>query len=75
MPSTVIASTEYDASTRTLLVKYVSGMMYRYKDVPAEVYSEMRAAFSKGQFLNRFIKGKYAFEKITGTLGEDLPKP
>jgi hypothetical protein len=39
-------------------------MVYRYKEVPAEVYGEMRAAFSKGQFLNRFIKGKYAFEKV-----------
>jgi hypothetical protein len=64
MPSSVIASMNYDASRRTLLIRYVSGLVYRYKDVPAEVYDEMRAAFSKGQFLNRFIKGKYAFEKV-----------
>jgi hypothetical protein len=64
MPSTVVASMNYDAMNRTLLVRYVSGMLYRYLDVPAEVYAEMRAASSKGQFLNRFIKGKYAFEKI-----------
>jgi len=55
----------YDAHTRSLLIRYVSGMVYRYLDVPAEVYAQMRAAFSKGQFLNRFIKGKYAFEKVT----------
>jgi hypothetical protein len=65
MPSTVIAASEYDASTRTLVIRYVSGMVYRYKDVPAEVYAEMKAAFSKGQFLNRFIKGKYAYEKLS----------
>jgi len=64
MPSSVVASINYDASSRTLLIRYVSGMVYRYLDVPAEVYAEMRAAFSKGQFLNRFIKGKYAFEKV-----------
>jgi hypothetical protein len=65
MPSTVIATSEYDASTRTLVIRYVSGMVYRYKDVPAEVYAEMKAAFSKGQFLNKFIKGRYAYEKVS----------
>lgn len=64
MPSTVVAHMKYDASNHTLLIKYVSGMVYRYKNVPAQVYVEMRAAPSKGQFLNRFIKGKYAFDKV-----------
>lgn len=65
MPSTVIAASEYDASTRILVIRYVSGMVYRYKDVPAEVYAEMKAAFSKCQFLNKFIKGRYAYEKVS----------
>jgi len=55
---------KYDAISHTLEIKYVSGMVYRDLDVPAEVYNDMRAASSKGQFLNRFIKGKYAFEKV-----------
>jgi len=64
MPSTVIKSTHYDEDTRTLRVTYVSGVVYVYRDVPADVYAAMRAAFSKGRFLNEFIKGKYAFKRI-----------
>ncbi len=64
MPSAVIRSTHYDEQTRTLRVTYVSGLVYAYRDVPAEVYAAMRAAFSKGRFLNEFIKGKYPFERM-----------
>ena len=64
MPSTVISTVEYDASTETLSVTYVSGNKYNYKHVPPAVYDEMKRAFSKGIYLNKFIKGKYDFEKV-----------
>ena len=64
MPSAVISFIHYDAKSATLRVGYVSGMVYDYKKVPEEVYLQMKAAFSKGTFLNRFIKGKYKFEKL-----------
>jgi hypothetical protein len=32
--------------------------------VPEAIYDEMKAAGSKGTFLNRFIKGKYPFKKV-----------
>ena len=64
MPSSVVASIQYDAPSSTLRVTYVSGMMYDYKNVPEEVYAAMKNAFSKGTFLNQRIKGKYAYEKI-----------
>jgi len=65
MPSSVVASFEYDASTSTLRVTYVSGVVYDYKNVPEEVYAAMKTSFSKGTFLNHYIKGKYAYEKIS----------
>ena len=64
MPSSVVASIQYDASTSTLRVMYVSGVVYDYKNVPQEVYAAMKTAFPKGTFLNQRIKGKYAYEKI-----------
>lgn len=64
MPSTVVAAITYHPESATLRVRYVSGMVYDYKDVPAEVYANMKAAFSKGEFLNKHIKGKYKFEKV-----------
>jgi hypothetical protein len=64
MPSSVIAHFNYDEKTSTLRVKYVSGMVYDYKNVPEKVYREMKAYQSKGSYLNYYIKGKYDFEKV-----------
>ncbi|NIJ54344.1 KTSC domain-containing protein [Dyadobacter arcticus] len=64
MPSSVISRLIYDGDKETLRVVYVSGMVYDYKKVPLEVYQSMMAAFSKGTFLNRYIKGNFEFEKV-----------
>ena len=64
MPSSVVASIQYDHDSSTLRVTYVSGLVYDYKDVPEKVFVAMKTSFSKGAFLNRHIKGKYQFEKI-----------
>jgi len=64
MPPSVVAAIIYNAETLTLRICYVSGAVYDYKDVPQEVYAVMRASGSKGTFLNKEIKDKYAFERI-----------
>ena len=64
MPSSVILNYEYDPDKETLRVRFVSGLLYEYKDVPASIYKAMKKALSKGTYLNRFIKGHYDFEKI-----------
>jgi len=40
-------------------------MVYDYKNVPERVYNAMKKSFSKGSFLNRYIKNKFPFEKIS----------
>ncbi|MDB5023614.1 MAG: hypothetical protein JWP78_1369 [Mucilaginibacter sp.] len=64
MPSAVIAGYDYDAATETLTVRYRSGKVYNYLEVPEKVYREMRSTMAKGIFLNRNIKGKYAFREV-----------
>jgi hypothetical protein len=64
MPSSVVAHIRYDVSTSTLTVVYVSGSVYKYKDVPEKEYKAMKAAFSKGKYLNEHIKPHYAYEKV-----------
>jgi len=64
MPSAVVAAIKYDAHSSTLRVIYTSSMVYDYKNVPEEVFTAMKTSFSKGAFLNQYIKGKYAYEKI-----------
>ncbi|MCH5598862.1 KTSC domain-containing protein [Niabella ginsengisoli] len=53
--------------------RYISGSIYEYKDVPADIYEEMKGAFSKGQFLNAKIKGRYRYKKrMSNVLDEDI---
>ncbi|MDP9077905.1 MAG: KTSC domain-containing protein [Bacteroidota bacterium] len=64
MPSSVVANMDYDEGKATLRITYISGAMYDYLGVPPEVFEEMKAAGSKGKFLNYVIKGKYRYKKI-----------
>ena len=64
MPSTVISTINYDPATTTLRITYVSGMIYDYQKVPESIYEAIKSSGAKGIFLNKHIKGKYAFVKI-----------
>jgi hypothetical protein len=64
MPSSVVTAIRYDASKSILRVIYVSGAVYDYKKVPEKIYNEMKAASSKGEYLNKQIKPNYKFEKV-----------
>ncbi len=63
MPSTVINKYYYKPEVRILTIVYNSGSVYDYLDVPQEVFDEFRAAYSKGIFLNREIKPRFAYRK------------
>jgi len=65
MPSTVVASMQYDEEHYVLTVRFVTGSVYKYLGVPPEVYEVMRTSGSKGTYLNTHIKGNYAFKKIS----------
>ena len=68
MPSAVIAGYAYDAEKQTLEVRYHSGKVYHYLNVPEKVYKEMRSTMVKGIWFNRHIKGKYTFKEVTAGL-------
>ena len=65
MPSTVILTMEYYADTATLRITFISGIVYDYKKVPADVFFALKTSGSKGTYFNQFIKGKYDFEKVS----------
>jgi len=62
MPSSVIQAFAYRPEQRALEVKFISGRRYLYHDVPEALYRDMRDAFSKGEFFNRHIRDRFAFE-------------
>jgi hypothetical protein len=63
--SSSIVSAGYDASTKTFDIEYVSGSVYRYADVPPQVYARFLAADSKGRFVNTVIKKRYRFIRLS----------
>lgn len=65
MPSSVVANIKYDLTEQKLVVVFVSGEVYAYKNVPEKVYKDFKSATSKGTFLNRKIKKFYSMEKIS----------
>lgn len=62
--SSNIHSVGYDEDKGELLVRFRSGTLYRYQDVPRSVYQGMIEAASVGKFLGQSVKGVYDFEKI-----------
>ena len=64
MPSSVINRYAYDDQSKTLIITFVTGMVYHYKNVPERIYKLFKGAISKGKYFNYHIKDKYEFEKI-----------
>jgi hypothetical protein len=65
MPSTIIADIEYDPERARLTITFVTGRIYEYVDVPAEVAASFQSAFSKGTFFNGYIRDRYDFRELT----------
>lgn len=64
MPSSVISHFNYDQDAATLYITFVSGISYKYKNVPQYVYLMLKAAGSKGRYFNHHIKNKYKYKKL-----------
>ena len=65
MPSTIIADIEYDPERARLTITFVTGRIYEYVDVPAEVAASFQSAFSKGTFFDGYIRDRYDFRELT----------
>ena len=59
MPSSVIASIDYDAEVSRLTITFVSGRIYDYYAVPAAVAEAFQRAKSKGTFFNTTIRDRF----------------
>lgn len=70
MPSAVIAAYTYYPEKKILEIRYHSGKVYHYLDVPEKVFKEMRSTMVKGIWFNRNIKGKYHYKEMTPGLSQ-----
>jgi lysyl-tRNA synthetase class 2 len=65
MPSSVVAHMNYFPQSSTLRIIFTSGEIYDYLKVPVAIYEAMKQSGSKGTYLNKVIKRKFAYKKIT----------
>jgi len=63
MPSSVIKTFRFFPPD-TLEIVFVSGRRYRYLGVPPQLHAAMRASFSRGEFFNAHIRGRFDFVRV-----------
>jgi hypothetical protein len=54
--SSHVAATGYDEDTLSMVVEYLDGSFYCWKEIPASAYTAMRAAPSVGKYLRTMEK-------------------
>ncbi len=59
--SSAIFSVGYDVQARVLEIEFKNGQVYRYKEVPRNVYDELMKAESIGTYVNANIRDKFDF--------------
>jgi hypothetical protein len=62
--SSNLLSVGYDAKNKILEIRFNSGNMYQYDNVPKEIYNGLMSASSKGSYFYDMIKGNYSFKQI-----------
>ena len=55
---------EYRASTLELVVTFLGGEIYRYRNVPVRTWNALVRADSKGEALARLVIDKYPFTRV-----------
>ena len=62
--SSNISSIGYDKKESFLVIRFTNGSLYKYYNVPPNVYHELMKATSHGGYFHAEIKGKYEYTKI-----------
>lgn len=62
--SSNVVSIGYDEPTQTLEVEFKDGAIYQYYNIPKNIYDELMAAPSKGQFLAYQIKNAFPYSRV-----------
>ena len=68
LKSTSLHAATYQDQSAFLELEFLSGAIYRYLGVPAQIYQELLRAESKGRYFNQHIRHHFPYVKI------DLPR-
>jgi len=62
--SSNLISVGYDHEAQVLEVEFQSGSVYRYLQVPPELYQDLMTAGSKGRYFHDHIMNQYDFAEV-----------
>lgn len=62
--SSQINEVGYDPQTQILQVRFRGGQLYRYTDVPEEIYSGLMGSPSRGQYFASTIRDAFAYQRV-----------
>jgi KTSC domain len=62
--SSMMTFVNYDDEASELDITFTSGKIYRYREVPAEIYDGLLDAESKGEFFNDNIKDAFVYSEV-----------
>jgi hypothetical protein len=62
--SSMIEAVGYDPDSKEMEVVFHSGQIYRYADVPREVYEGLLAADSKGQYMHAHVLDAFPYRQV-----------
>jgi len=62
--STMITSTAYNPHTETMELVFCNGGIYEYHQIEEEIYQELIASTSIGEYFNDHIRMKYPYTKV-----------
>jgi hypothetical protein len=60
----MLASAAYDAAKHILYLRFRSGDVYRYFEIPAELYREFLDAESRGRYFLSHIRNHFRYERL-----------
>jgi hypothetical protein len=62
--SSSLRSVGYDAATLTLEVEFRNGSVYRYANVPTELWASFRRADSMGKFFQEHVRDRFETMRV-----------
>jgi len=63
--SSNLSDVGYDKENRILYIRFHSGGLYAYYDVPEYEYHHLMSASSHGKYFSAYIKRAYIYKKIS----------
>lgn len=73
MASSVLDAVAYDPIRKCLLLRFRTGAIFEYENVPGVVHEELLAAPSKGGYFAEYVRPDYPYRRVRAAEGAPVP--